>query len=116
MSFIDKLSESITSGTEKVAKKAKEVSDVASLTAGMEKEKVSIEKLYRDIGKKMYEEHKDVLTSALPEETAMVDGCYERIDVAAASIKEAKGIRTCPSCGKEIVRESAFCYVCGAKL
>lgn len=116
MSFLDKLSEKISTGTEKVTEKAKEVSGVATLTAGMEKEKVAIEKLYKEIGKKMYEEHKDVLASALPEETQAIDDSFKKIEDAKVAIRIKKGIKICPNCGKELDKATVFCSACGTKL
>lgn len=116
MGFLDKLSDSISKGSAQVAKKAKEVSDIASITAGMEKEKALIEKAYYDLGKKMFAEHKDVLAGALPEEVAKVEESFKKIEDAKEQLRIAKGINVCPGCGKEVAKDVCFCPACGAKM
>ena len=116
MGFFDKLSETISTGSAKVAEKAKEVSGVATITAGMEKEKALVEKAYYDMGKKMFNEHKDALAAALPDEVAKVEESLKKIEDAKAAIRETKKLNVCPGCGKELSKEVAFCPACGAKM
>lgn len=116
MGFFDKLSETISTGSAKVAEKAKEVSGIASITAGMEKEKALVEKAYYDMGKKMFNEHKDALAAALPEEVAKVEESLKKIEEAKAALRETKKLNVCPGCGKELSKDVAFCPACGAKM
>lgn len=114
MGFLDNLTEKITQGTEIVAKKAKEVSEVAALTATVEKEKLYVEKLYNELGKKCYELYKEELRSRFPEEVEKIDSSMAKIDESKEKIKASKGTRTCPGCGKEVDKETNFCPACGA--
>lgn len=116
MGFLDKLSDSITSGSAKVAEKAKEVSEIATLTATVEKEKLNLEKLYREIGQKFLEENKDDATAKYPEIVAKYDESTKKIEDAKEAIRKAKGTLVCPVCGKEVPKGTKFCPACGAEL
>ena len=114
MGFLDNLSEKISSGSQKAAEKAKEVSEIAKLSATVEKEKVVQEKLYNEIGKKMYAEYRDLLLEKLPEETAKVDDSVKKMEDCKAALQSKKNVNVCPGCGKEVDKNAKFCPACGA--
>ena len=116
MGFLEDLSDKITRGGATVAKKAKEVSEVATLTATVEKEKINLDKLYMQAGKQMYEEKREILASNFPASVAKIDETIKKIDDAKEAIKVAKGVSVCPGCGKEVERNVRFCPYCGASM
>ena len=116
MGFLDDLSKTISKGGSAVAEKAKEISELTSATTTMEKEKVALEKLYNELGKKMYEGFKDEAFEKFPELAQKIDNSLTKIAEAKANIDEKKGNRTCPSCGKALAKGSSFCPACGRKV
>lgn len=116
MGFLDKLSDSISSGSAQVAKKAKEVSEIATLTATIEKEKINLEKIYREIGQKFLEENKTEADAKCPELAAKYDESTKKIEEAKEAIRKAKGLTLCPDCGKEVDKDTKFCPACGKEL
>lgn len=116
MGLFDDLTKTIVKGGNAVVDKVKEVSEIASDTAAMEKEKVALEKLYNNIGKKMFEEYKDDLLSKFPEEVGKIEDSLKKIAIAKENINDKRGTRVCPACGKEIPKGSSFCTSCGRRV
>lgn len=114
MGFLDNLSDKLTAGGAKVAEKAKEVSGIATLTASIEKDKVAVDKLYTEIGKKFFEQYKDELAAKFPEEVGKIAEIVEKMEASRASLRDLKGIQICPGCGKEVDKTVKFCPACGA--
>ena len=116
MGFLDKLTDSISTGSAKVADKAKEVTEIATLTATVEKEKVNADKLYKELGQKFYEQYKNLVAEKFPEDAAKIDESVAKIDDAKEAIRKVKGIQLCPKCGKEVAKDTKFCPTCGAEM
>ncbi len=80
-------------------------------------EKKKIEKLFREIGEKVYQTAGDTIDkSAVAEQTRAVDESYEKIKELMAKASALRKVQICPECGRECSLESAFCAVCGAAL
>ena len=116
MGLFDDLTKTIVKGGNAVVDKAKEVSEIASDTAAMEKEKVALEKLYNELGKKMFEGHKEELTAMFPEMVDKIEDSLKKIAIAKENINDKRGTRVCPACGKEIPKGSSFCTSCGRRV
>ena len=116
MGLFDDLTKTIAKSGAAVVDKAKEVTEIASATAAMEKEKVTLEKLYNNLGKKMFEEYKEELISKFPEEVDKIEDSLRKIAEAKENINDKKGTRICPACGKEIPKGSSFCTSCGRRV
>ena len=116
MGLFDDLTKTITKSGAAVIDKAKEVTEIASQTAAMEKEKLALEKLYNDLGRKMFENYKEELVSKFPEEVDKIEESLRKISEARENINDKKGNRICPACGKEIPKGSSFCTACGRRV
>lgn len=116
MGFFDNLSDKISTGGAKVAEKAKDVTEIATLTATVEKEKVVLEKLYNEVGKKFFENYKEELRAKFPEEVGKMEASLKKIEDSKNAIKDKKGVAVCPACGKEVPKNAKFCPACGAKM
>ncbi|MBO4679839.1 MAG: zinc-ribbon domain-containing protein [Lachnospiraceae bacterium] len=116
MGLFDDLTKTIAKSGAAVVDKAKEVSEIASATASMEKEKLALEKLYNDLGKKMFENYKEDLAFKFPEEVNKIEESLKKISEAKDNINDKKGNKICPSCGKEIPKGSSFCTACGRRV
>ena len=116
MAFFDKLGETISSKSKEVAQKAKDLTDVTKLNAQVSAEEKTINELYFKIGKAYYESHCDgPVEPAFEELFGQVESARQRITQTREQIREIKGVRLCPGCGKEIGDDVAFCPNCGHK-
>lgn len=77
-----------------------------------------VEMLYKEIGKMVYRVHtgQEEDQETLHANLVLIDEKLEKIEALRAQIQEAKASVTCPVCGKECSKESAFCSHCGAQL
>ena len=116
MGFLDKLSDSITTGAGKVSEKTKELTTVASLNSAIDKDNKTLNALYAELGKSFYEQYKDELVAKFPETVAKVDELVASIAANQESIRQTKGIGVCPQCGKELPKDTKFCPGCGYKI
>lgn len=116
MGFFDNLKETISTGSAKVAEKAKEGYGIASLTASLEKEKATAEKLYKEAAKKAFAADAEAFKALAPEEVEKLVESLAKIDEIKASLRATKGVQVCPGCGKEVDKDIAFCPACGAKM
>lgn len=114
MGFLDNLSEKISAGAATAQETAKKGWDITKLTATVEKEKVVQDKLFCEIGKKLYEEAKDVVSEKCPDACAKLDESVKKVEEAKEEIRKVKGNVVCPGCGKEVSRDTKFCPACGA--
>ena len=110
-----KMSETYDATTEKTAKLAKE----AKLRMKINEDKSDINDLYKQIGKKVYENHitgKSIdINKDLEEELTKIDVLSAEIETSLKTILELKNKKKCSKCNSEIDRDSAFCPVCGEK-
>jgi len=114
MGFLDNLQNKISAGSAVVAEKAKEVSELASLSATVEKEKVVQEKLYYELGKKVYAECKDSVADSCADVLAKIEESFKKMEDAKEALRTKKGNPVCPGCGKEVAKGTKFCPACGA--
>ena len=119
MDFLNKLgkkmSETYDATTEKTAKLAKE----AKLRMKINEDKSDINDLYKQIGKKVYENHvlgKGIdISKDLEEELTKIDVLSAEIETSLKTILELKNKKKCIKCNTEIEVNAVFCPVCGEK-
>lgn len=116
MDFFEKLGNTITNTSKDVAKKTKDLTEVAKLNSQISKEESTIEQKYREIGKAFYEKYGTTEDSELKELCTDVKNGYERIEELKKQLHSVKGLTICPRCGKENSVESSFCSSCGEAL
>ena len=85
----------------------------------MNENKSSINSLYQEIGKKVYEKHLIADTidikAELEDECTKIDVLSAEIETFLNQIRELKDKKQCPKCFKEIALEAKFCNYCGAE-
>jgi ribosomal protein L40E len=116
MDFFEKVGDTITGKSKELAKKAKDVTDIAKLNSQISSEKDKINKNYIEIGRAYYNAH-------LHEENYNYEGLCGEITVSMDKITELKkdiqtlkGTKCCENCGAELPREAAYCLSCGTKV
>ncbi len=118
MSVFDDLKKNVTDFTENVAKK----SSVAIETQKLKMKKSSLESDMRDcyiaLGR-LYEkrladqDEKGTEEEKLVEDLARIRGSISEIQ---ESLRQQKGVITCPSCGRDVSKVYEFCPKCGTPL
>ncbi|MFU0800386.1 MAG: zinc-ribbon domain-containing protein [Xylanivirga thermophila] len=112
-----KIAKSVEEGAKSVTKKAGESMEYGKIKKDIYDKDQEIQSLYNEIGKKMYEQYKDLGTVSYD----IIDLC-QNIDDLNATIEELekklmnlKKIKKCPQCGKELDVNIQFCPECGQK-
>lgn len=116
MEFFEKLGNTITNTSKDVAKKTKDLTEVAKLNSQISKEESTIEQKYREIGKAFYEKYGNTEDSELKELCTDVKNGYEKIEELKKQLNSLKGLTICPRCGKENESTASFCSSCGEVL
>ncbi|MBQ8822211.1 MAG: zinc-ribbon domain-containing protein [Lachnospiraceae bacterium] len=116
MDFFSKLGDKISNTSKDVAKKAKEVAEIANLNSQVTTKESTIKSTYVEIGKYVYENLKEDAPAEIAEKFAAIDGLMAEIAEMKKTIQELKGVQVCPSCGKDVETGAAFCPGCGNKM
>ncbi len=116
MDFFSKLGDKITNTSKDVAKKAKEVAEIANLNSQVSTKESTIKSTYVEIGKYVYENLKEDAPAEIAEKFATIDGLMAEIADMKKTIQELKGVLVCPGCGKDVEAGAAFCPGCGSKM
>lgn len=116
MDFFNKVSNTITSKSKDVAKKAKEIADVASLNSKINVQQDTITKTYADIGRYMYNNLINNTDEELAQLYTVINTATDEVNRLKKEIDEIKGQKKCPGCGASVPAESKFCVSCGAKI
>lgn len=116
MDFFSKLGDKISSTSKDVAKKAKEVAEVANLNSQINTKESTIKSTYVEIGKYVYENLKEDAPAEIAEKFEAIDALMAEIADIKKSIQVLKGVQVCPGCGKDVESGAAFCPGCGSKM
>lgn len=113
MAFFDKMSETISSKSKDVAKKAKEIAEVTSLNSKISAQQDLIAKTHKELGAFLCEHQEDWREQDITGFFDSVETAKMEILRLQDEIRRVKGVKLCPGCGKEIGNETAFCPFCG---
>lgn len=114
MAFFDKISNTISAAGKDGLNKAKELKDTAKITMDIKEREGAIQRMYRELGKAYYHDHKED-ESPEYEQIRAIKAAFEEIGELKANKDDIRGIRRCPSCGNPVSQEANFCASCGAK-
>ncbi len=117
MGFFDdlskKASETYKNTTEKTSKLTREM----KLKSSINENKAKIEKIYAEIGKKVYEKHlreENIdIKADLIEECSKLDAYAKEIEDMRTEMLALKDLRICKGCATEIPVNAKFCPKCG---
>ena len=115
MAFFDKIGETISSKSKDVAKKAKDMAEIAGLNGKISTQEEIIRKAYLEIGKAFYEKYSNDLSNEFGVECEKITMANDEIAKIKSEIQKIKNCKVCSSCGAEIIGEAAFCPKCGYK-
>lgn len=94
------------------------MNEVRQLNGKISDEKKLLNRLYLEMGQKLYDTYKDV---ELPLEEFDSDfrkirECYVAIDLLQEKIRNVKGVVLCPCCNMEVAAGDRYCTNCGNKM
>lgn len=116
MAFFDKLGEKISSTSKDVAKKTKDLTEIAKINMhiGSEEDKLKIK--YLEIGKLYYELYHDTPSEQFINLCEEITASINQIESSKRQILNIKGVKICSNCGAEVLQDAAFCGSCGVKV
>ncbi len=117
MAFFDNMGKKLGEAAQAAAKKSGELVEVTKLNVNIGSEEDKMQKLYTQIGKKVYEKY--AATGTVDED--LVEDC-EAIRIHDQNVKglkekilEVKSMKQCTGCGAELERNQIFCSKCGTR-
>lgn len=118
MGFFDDLSKKASATYKNTAEKTNKLTREMKLKSLINDDKAKIEKIYNEIGKKVYEKHIreeniDIKTDLL-EECSKIDAYAKEIEDMRVEMLALKDLRICKQCAAEIPVNAKFCPKCGA--
>lgn len=119
MEFFDKLGKKASEAYKVTADKTGKLAKEAKLRMKMGELKSEINKIYEEIGKKIYENHvleeKKDITKEVEEQCTKIDCLSDEIESNLKQCLELKDKRQCSNCYAEIEKDVKFCPECGIK-
>ncbi len=115
MDFFSKLGNTISAAGKDGLGKAKELKDTAKISVDIKEREGAIQKMYRELGKAYYHEHKNDTECEYADRLEAIKATFEEIGELKAMKDEIRGIKRCPSCGQPVAAKAKFCENCGAK-
>lgn len=116
MDFFDKLSETITTKSKDIAKKAKDIKDINVVKASINEQKKIIRKAYASIGEQYYLDHVNMRQHAYEIEFESIGEANAKLKELYEQLNTLKKLSVCPDCGANVSSDSVYCNQCGSKL
>jgi hypothetical protein len=116
MDILNKVGETITNKSKDVARKAKDLAEIASLRTQITIQENSVNRVFQELGKMYYEQHKAGTGDDIAEKCIQIDDAVAEIERLKQAVMKLKGIRKCPVCGVEVDEIAVYCFKCGALL
>ncbi len=118
MGFFDDLTKKASETYKNTAEKTNKLTREMRLKSMMNDYKGAIEKVYAEIGKKVYEKHireENIdIKAELAEECSKIDAYAKEIEDMRMEMLALKDLRLCKTCAAEIPLTAKFCPKCGA--
>ncbi len=116
MSFINKISEKLSSGATAVSNSTKRMSEIAKLNSKINKNLSDVNSKYTEIGRIVKLELVDKIEhQEVKRLVSEIDALLTEVNESREKISDLKGVKVCSSCGAQVSRDAAFCPNCGAK-
>lgn len=90
MDFLNKVGETLTATGKEVAKKTKELAEIAALKAQILAKEEETKKNYMEIGKYVYENNREEAPTEVADRIAKIDALKEEIEKLNDDIKNVK--------------------------
>lgn len=114
--LFEKISETITSKSKDIAKKAKDLVDVNTVKSNITEQKKIIRRTYASIGEQYYKDHISLGEHEYEVEFEIIGEANAKLKELYEELNSLKKVRVCPECGANVAMDSVFCNKCGTKL
>ena len=116
MSFINKISEKLSSGATAVSNSTKRMSEIAKLNSKINKNLSEVNSKYTEIGRIVKLELMDKIEHEdVKRIVNEIDALLAEVNESREKISDLKGVKVCVKCGAQVSRDVAFCPNCGEK-
>ena len=116
MAFFEQLGKKLSDAGQGVAQQTKKLAEITKINGQISEEEKKISRLYGEIGKAYYENHKEDPEAEELQSIQQITEAFAQIEQYRDQLCQVKGIAKCPNCGAEVPSESMFCNACGAKM
>lgn len=117
MGFFEGISKKVSETTNSIQETTSKIQRESKCKKTISDNNSKIEKLYNEIGKKVYENRKidDTLISFVEEKTSEIDNMLKENDDLKLEILKLNNKKLCPNCKAEVAIGTSFCPQCGAE-
>lgn len=115
MELFEKIGDKITSKSKDVAKKAKDMTELAKLNSRVHDYEGMARGLEQQVGRLYFKENRNNPAAEYMELFQQLINAYGAMERCKEEIQSIKGIRSCINCGADIQTDALFCPSCGAK-
>ena len=116
MAFFDQLSSKLSQTSQSAVQKTKDMAEVVRLNSQISERERRTEQLYREIGKRYYEQCAGRNEELFREQVAELQSIEAEIREMRTAVQRLKGSKPCPVCGAEQAAGALFCNACGTKM
>jgi hypothetical protein len=117
MSVFENFTRKVTETAKAAAKKSSDLVEVTKLNMSIGSEEDKIEKVFKEIGKTVYESFArgENVDEMFTDKCKEISAYEENIKEMRNKVLELKNTKVCPNCREELDIEVAYCSKCGTK-
>ncbi|MDR1540011.1 MAG: zinc ribbon domain-containing protein [Clostridiales bacterium] len=115
---MNEIKETFLKITKSVTRTSSELVKSTKLSMALASEEDNLKKIYMEIGKKVHEiyAYGGSLGKFFDDKFKEIVEAENRVKDIQSQLDAAKGLKSCPKCGKSIDRNAEFCPKCGTKV
>lgn len=115
MNFED-ISKKLKKFSKDTVAEVQKLNEVRQLNSRINEEKKKLNSIYAEMGKKLYNQYKEVPLDGFGDEIRTIEEKFSMIDLLQDQIRAVKGVVLCPCCNTEVSATERFCSNCGSKI
>ena len=112
----DEISKKVMKFGKDTMTEVQKMNEVRQLNGRVNDEKKKLEKIYMEMGKKLYDLYKEAPLEGFEEEIHAIEERFSMIDLFQDQIRTVKGVALCPCCNMEVSAGERFCSNCGSRM
>lgn len=116
MALFNSISKKASQAGQNALQKAKDLSEIARISALISDTEKEVNSTYFQIGKLYATLYRDNPEQEFLSMVSLITEAETRIENYRRQIQDIKGVQRCPACGGEVSKGSAFCNLCGAAI
>ena len=118
MMNFEEISKKVKNFSKDTIVEVQKMNEVRQLNSKVNEEKRYLNKLYLEMGKKLYDKYKDADTApeGFEAEFRKITERYSVMDLLQDEIRQVKGVVLCPCCNMEVAATERFCSNCGNRM